>query len=143
MTDEPYSYITGDWCERGTGGGTPHYGVDVAANIGSEIISPIDGIAQLHNSSSAGRMLGVVRDGRVVFFAHMAKRYFNSGEDVKKGDALGTVGMTGITSGPHVHVGYGLETPSKKAGIVFGHRYYKVTDPKLFFYSEQYIKSLQ
>ena len=31
MTDDPCTYITGDWCDRGMGGGTPHYGIDVAA----------------------------------------------------------------------------------------------------------------
>jgi cellulose biosynthesis protein BcsQ len=139
MVDDRFAYITGDWCERGTGGGTPHYGIDVAANFGTEIRSPIDGTAMIRNSRKAGRMVGVVRNGRVIFFAHMGRRYVNSGDPVKKGDALGTVGMTGFTSGPHVHIGYGLETP-RRGGVTFGRRRYKQTDPKLFFYREKYLE---
>lgn len=141
MVDDPFAYITGDWCERGTGGGTPHYGLDVAANLGTEIRSPIAGKAMLRTSKSAGRMVGVVQDGRVIFFAHMGRRFVNSGDMVKKGDALGTVGMTGVTSGPHVHIGYGLATP-RNGGLTFGKGRYKQTDPKLFFYREKYINEM-
>ncbi len=137
MVVDEHSYITGDWCERGTGGGTPHYGIDVAADLGTEIITPIEGVAYLRNSASAGRMVGVVKDNMVLFFAHMGKRYVNSGDKIKKGQSLGTIGMTGRTSGPHVHVGYGIYTPSKQ-GIHFGRKRYRVTDPKLFFYKERY-----
>jgi hypothetical protein len=49
-------------------------------------------------------MLGVVKDGTILFFAHMNERYFTSGQLVKKGQILGTIGITGQTSGPHVHV---------------------------------------
>ncbi len=141
IVDDPYAYITGDWCERGTGGGTPHYGIDVAANLGTEIKSPIDGIAILNSSRSAGRKVGIIRNGMVIFFAHMAKRYVKSGDRINKGDAIGTVGMTGFTSGPHVHIGYGLKSSSNK-GIMFGSNRYKLTDPKLFFYREHYFSKL-
>jgi murein DD-endopeptidase MepM/ murein hydrolase activator NlpD len=138
VVKDPFAYITGDWCERGTGGGNPHYGVDVAANYGAEIISPIDGTVIVRTSGAAGRMVGVVRDGMLLFFAHMDKRYVKTGQKVTKGDALGTIGMTGRTSGPHVHIGYGLRTPS--GGINFGRHRYRLTDPKLFFYREEFLK---
>lgn len=140
IVDDPHAYVTGDWCERGTGGGTPHYGIDVAAPRGIAIKTPIEGIAISRNSKSAGRLIGIVKDGMVLFFAHMDKRYVKSGDRVKKGDIVGTIGMTGITSGPHVHIGYGLATPSAStSGILFGRSRYKLTDPKLFFYREKYL----
>lgn len=139
-TNDSFGYVTGDWCERGTGGGTPHYGIDVAATLGSDILSPLGGIAVRRDSRNAGRIVGVVRDGMVLFFAHMDKRYFNTGDIVKKGDAVGTVGMTGVTNGPHVHIGYGLATPAA-SGTAFGKCRYKLTDPKLFFYREQYVRN--
>lgn len=142
MVDDPYAYVTGDWCERGSGGGTPHYGIDVAASYGTKIESPIDGIAVLQGSRSAGRMVGVVAEDKVIFFAHMEKRFVNTGDQVKKGDVLGTVGMTGCTSGPHVHIGYGVKTLSA-GGTTFGSHRYRLTDPKLFFYREQYINSMK
>ncbi len=138
IVDDPFAYITGDWCERGTGGGTPHYGIDVAAALGTVIRTPIEGTVFLRNSSSAGRIVGVVNEGMVLFFAHMARRFVKTGDQVKKGDALGTIGMTGVTSGPHVHVGYGLESQAS-TGIRFGRKHYRLTDPKLFFYREQYL----
>jgi cellulose biosynthesis protein BcsQ len=139
IVEDPFAYITGDWCERGTGGGTPHYGIDVAARLGSDILSPVEGTAVLHDSRSAGRMVGIVNEGMVLFFAHMNVRSVKTGERIVRGMKLGTVGMTGITSGPHVHIGYGLESPSD-AGISFGTKNYRLTDPKLFFYREEYLK---
>jgi cellulose biosynthesis protein BcsQ/murein DD-endopeptidase MepM/ murein hydrolase activator NlpD len=138
MTDDPCTYITGDWCERGTGGGTPHYGIDVAAALGSKIITPIEGAVIIKDSKSAGHTLGVVKEGMILTFSHMDRRFFQSGQIVKKGTAVGTVGMTGQTSGPHVHVGYGVKSASGD-GVDYGRSYYKFTDPKLFFYREQYL----
>jgi len=136
--DDPYAYITGDWCERGAGGGSPHYGIDVASNLGTRIRSPVDGIAVLQDSKSAGRTVGIVKEGSVLFFAHLQQRTIKTGDQVKKGDVIGTVGMTGITSGPHVHIGYGIKTLSE-GGTSFGRSQYRLTDPKLFFYREQYM----
>jgi cellulose biosynthesis protein BcsQ/murein DD-endopeptidase MepM/ murein hydrolase activator NlpD len=139
MVDDPYSYITGDWCDRGMGGGTPHYGIDVAAALGSKIITPIDGIVVNKDSKSAGHTLGVVREDIILTFSHMDRRFFQTGQYVKKGTAVGTVGLTGETTGPHVHVGYGVKSGD---GIDFGRYYYKFTDPKLFFYREQYLANV-
>jgi cellulose biosynthesis protein BcsQ len=135
-------FMSGDWCERGMGGGSPHYGIDVAGKLGSKILSPIDGIAMQHDSKSAGRMLGVVREGSVIFFAHMNERFLKTGDSVKKGQAVGTIGLTGQTSGPHVHVGYGIKSLSGD-GLNFGRSNYKLTDPKLFFYREAYLENLK
>ncbi|MBD3421225.1 MAG: AAA family ATPase [Chitinivibrionales bacterium] len=134
---DSFPYITGDWCERGTGGGTPHYGIDVAGRMGSKIKSPIEGMAVRHGSRSAGRTLGVVKDGSIIFFSHLDTRFFKTGDRVKKGDDIGTIGMTGRTSGPHVHIGYGIASPSAR-GARFGNQRYRLTDPKLFFYRQAY-----
>jgi cellulose biosynthesis protein BcsQ len=142
LVKDEYPYVTGDWCERGTGGGHPHYGIDVAAALGSEIVTPIGGTVVLQSGGAAGRTLGVVRDGTILFFAHMDKRYYRGGENVEAGSVIGTVGMTGRTSGPHVHIGYGLVTPGWR-GTRFGSRTYKITDPKLFYYRERYLQSMR
>jgi murein DD-endopeptidase MepM/ murein hydrolase activator NlpD len=138
MTDDPCAYITGDWCERGTGGGSPHYGVDVASALGSKIITPIVGVVAVKESQSAGHTLGIIKEGMILTFSHMDRRFFTAGQVVKKGTAVGTVGLTGQTSGPHVHVGYGVKSASGD-GVDFGRFFYKFTDPKLFFYREQYL----
>jgi cellulose biosynthesis protein BcsQ len=142
LVKDSCAYVTGDWCERGMGGGSPHYGIDVAGKLGAQIISPIDGIAVQHDSKSAGRMLGVLREGSIIFFAHMNERFLRTGEPVKKGQTVGTIGLTGQTSGPHVHVGYGIRSLSGD-GLNFGKSYYKLTDPKLFFYREAYLENIK
>jgi murein DD-endopeptidase MepM/ murein hydrolase activator NlpD len=123
------------------GGGTPHYGIDVASRLGSNIITPIEGVVVNRESASAGHTLGVAREGMILTFSHMDKRFFQTGQTVKKGTAVGTVGLTGQTSGPHVHVGYGVKTVGTD-GIDYGKSFYKFTDPKLFFYREQYLANV-
>ncbi|NLD99989.1 MAG: AAA family ATPase [Fibrobacter sp.] len=138
MVNDSFAYVTGDWCERGTGGGQPHYGIDVAAELGARIITPVGGEIKNVNITNGGRTVGVINDGTVLFFCHMDKRFFKDGDKVKPGDTIGTVGMTGRTSGPHVHVGYGIISQSS-SDINFGKYRFKVTDPKLFFYRQMYV----
>jgi cellulose biosynthesis protein BcsQ len=141
VVNDKYAYLTGDWCERGQGGGTPHYGMDVAAKLGCSIVSPIDGEAILKTNATAGNVVGVVKDGSILFFAHMDKRFVKNGQKIKTGQVLGTVGMTGKTSGPHVHIGYGIKSQTR-SDISFGKSNYRITDPKLFFYRKMYIDNL-
>ncbi len=143
LVDDPFAYVTGDWCERGTGGGQPHYGFDVAGNLGANVFAPISGEVVLRTSRAAGRTLGIVNGDMIIFFSHMDKRFFSTGERIEKGQAVGTIGMTGATSGPHVHIGYGIRIPAYRGGSRFGKRHYRLVDPKLFFYREQYIGSIQ
>jgi cellulose biosynthesis protein BcsQ len=138
VVDDKLSYVTGDWCERGTGGGQPHYGIDIAAKLGSKIISPIDGEVVTLDNATAGHTLGILKDGNVLYFCHMDKRFFKDGDKVKQGQVVGTVGLTGHTSGPHVHVGYGIRSQSQ-GEMVFRKYRYKITDPKLFFYRKFYL----
>jgi murein DD-endopeptidase MepM/ murein hydrolase activator NlpD len=141
LVSDSFAYITGDWCERGAGGGVPHYGVDVAAQQGTPILCPIEGIAICKTSVQGGHTVGVVKNGSVVFFMHMDAFKIKNGQTVKPGTVLGTVGMTGKTSGPHVHIGYGVIAPAAD-GIAFGKSRYKLTDPKLFFYREKFLANL-
>jgi cellulose biosynthesis protein BcsQ len=143
LVSDSFSYVTGDWCERGTGGGQPHYGFDVAANLGSDIYAPINGTVVLSTKPAAGRTVGIVSGDMIVFFSHMDKRYHKTGDVVRTGEAIGTVGMTGVTSGPHVHIGYGIRIPSYRGGSRFGSRHYRLVDPKLFFYREQYLGAME
>jgi len=141
FVDDAYPYVTGDWCERGMGGGQPHYGMDVAGAYGSNVISPIDGKAVLKTDATGGRTVGVMFDDAIIFFCHLEKRYVKDGDTVKKGEPIGTIGMTGRTSGPHVHIGYGIKSMSRH-DISFGRNNYRVSDPKHFFYQMAYTESV-
>jgi murein DD-endopeptidase MepM/ murein hydrolase activator NlpD len=141
LVKDDFPYVTGDWCERGTGGGQPHFGIDVAGKIGTPVITPIDGVAMLKYEPAGGNTLGVITDNAVLFFCHLDKRFFKNGDRVRAGDTIGTIGVTGRTSGPHVHVGYAVRSQSK-SDIMFGKYRYLVTDPKLFYYRQVYIAGL-
>jgi murein DD-endopeptidase MepM/ murein hydrolase activator NlpD len=63
----------------------------------------------------------------------LENRFVKDGDAVKKGMPVGTIGMTGRTSGPHVHVTYGIMSLSRH-DISFAQNNYRVTDPKHLFY---------
>jgi len=134
---DPYAYVTGIWCEYGEGGGTPHQGWDIAAPTGTPVTTPIGGTAHWRRTRKGGNMVGVAREDYILFYAHLQKFLVRDGQAVMPGDTIGLVGMTGNTSGPHVHVGYGIRYPVPTA-VRFGGSYYQVTDPKQFFFRLQY-----
>jgi cellulose biosynthesis protein BcsQ len=142
LVDDPRSYVTGDWQERGYGEDSRHDGIDVAGLLGSNVKTPISGIVINKDTPAAGRVTGVVSraDGHVVFFAHLDIRYFNTGDSVSAGTAIGTVGVTGRTSGPHAHIGFGIKTLDQ-SGMVYGKNRYKETDPKFLYYRQIYKES--
>ena len=44
-------------------------------------------------------------NGYKTYYGHMRTRaYVNVGDVVQRGDVLGPIGMTGVATGPHVHL---------------------------------------
>lgn len=87
-----------------------HDGVDIAAPKGRRVQASADGyVAYVGYSpwdTSARAFVVIVghRAGYETVYAHLKPtRKVRAGEKVKRGDAIGAVGMTGLTSGPHVH----------------------------------------
>lgn len=81
-------------------------GLDVAAPIGSAI-RPVAGgtVVQVGQDSKSGRFVIVKHpDGHTSSYSHMGNQSVKVGDPVGGGAVLGTVGMTGNTSGPHVHL---------------------------------------
>lgn len=83
-----------------------HWGMDFSAPEGTEIFSTGDGqIAKVVNSRR-GYGKHVVIDhgfGYETLYAHMSKINVRRGQKVKRGDVIGLVGNTGISSAPHLH----------------------------------------
>lgn len=82
-----------------------HSGIDFASNVGAKIYATGDGIVK-----KAGRVGGygnlVEIDHGFGFetrYAHMSKIEVKRGQKVKRGQVIGQVGNTGISTGPHVH----------------------------------------
>ena len=88
-----------------TGRLTMHNGVDIATRQNSPIIAPAEGIV---NHEGYHRLLGRFikishGNGMQTLYGHLAKSNVRIGQKVKRGDVIGYVGNTGISTGPHVH----------------------------------------
>ncbi len=82
----------------------PHKGTDFAAPIGTPIRATASGtITKSSYTRSNGRYVKIKHNATYsTQYLHMDKRAVKVGQFVKQGDYIGTVGMTGNTSGPHV-----------------------------------------
>jgi len=82
-----------------------HEGLDISNRLGTPVIAPADGIiSDTGNDFAYGRTLTISHGfGMVSRFAHLNKILVRSGQMVKRGDKIGEVGMTGKTTGPHLH----------------------------------------
>ncbi len=84
---------------------TPHYGVDIARPAGTVIRAPADGVVRLihtDNYYSGGTLILDHGYGLNSAFLHMKAFNVSEGDYVPKGFALGTVGSTGRSTGPHL-----------------------------------------
>jgi murein DD-endopeptidase MepM/ murein hydrolase activator NlpD len=89
----------------GNGEGEFHKGVDIAAPFGTPIVATADGTIE---SAAMGNGYGneVVIDhggGVKTIYAHMSGFHCSAGDYVLRGQVIGYVGMSGRTTGPHVH----------------------------------------
>ena len=82
----------------------PHKGTDFAAPIGTPIRATASGtVTKSSYTRSNGRYVKIKHNATYsTQYLHMDKRGVKVGQFVKQGDYIGTVGMTGNTSGPHV-----------------------------------------
>ena len=82
-----------------------HTGLDIAAPMGTPIRSAADGVvieAEMH--AGYGLYAKVDHGGGVhTLYGHMRVLRAAVGDQVLAGDPLGEVGMTGVTTGPHLH----------------------------------------
>jgi murein DD-endopeptidase MepM/ murein hydrolase activator NlpD len=88
-----------------SGEGAFHKGVDISAPQGTGVRATADGIV-VHTGWDSGYGRLVVLDhgsGVQTYYAHLSKFYVRSGQDVRKGDLVGAVGMTGRVTAPHLH----------------------------------------
>lgn len=86
-----------------------HPAVDYRLEAGTAISSPMGGtITVAEYASDKGNHIEIEgNDGTTrVIFAHLEKMYVSEGDKVNAGDTVGTVGSTGRSTGPHLHVEY-------------------------------------
>ncbi|MCY3998824.1 MAG: peptidoglycan DD-metalloendopeptidase family protein [Flavobacteriaceae bacterium] len=82
----------------------PHKGTDFAAPLGSPIMSTANGTVERVGYTSANGKYVKIRHNSIYStqYLHMDRIDVKKGQFVKQGQTIGTVGMTGYTSGPHV-----------------------------------------
>lgn len=83
-----------------------HKGVDLACASGTIVLAGADGIvAAARHSQSYGNYLRLSHtEGEETLYAHMQYLYVRTGEVVKAGEPIGTVGQTGRATGAHLHL---------------------------------------
>ncbi len=87
------------------GEGAFHAGMDIAAPTGTEIFAAADGIV-LSAGPDAGYGNSILIDhgyGITTRYGHLSKVAVVVGQEVKRGQVIGSVGMTGRATGPHLH----------------------------------------
>jgi Peptidase family M23/Bacterial SH3 domain len=84
-----------------------HNGIDLAADSYTPIAAADGGIVEYAGWCDCGLGYYVKIDhgnGMKTLYGHMAEQpYVSTGEAVSKGDVIGPVGSTGISTGPHTH----------------------------------------
>jgi murein DD-endopeptidase MepM/ murein hydrolase activator NlpD len=87
------------------GGKDFHPGLDISADKGDPVYATADG--KVTNASAAGNYgnLVIVEHGYGIEtrYGHLSAFKVKPGQEVKRGDLLGLVGMTGRATGPHLH----------------------------------------
>ena len=90
---------------------SPHQGMDIAAKEGTEIKASANGEVVLAYPDLFYSGNVVIIDhgyGLQTIYAHMKEMKVKLGQKVQQGDVIGTVGMTGRATGPHLHWGASL-----------------------------------
>jgi len=85
---------------------TGHRAIDYSAKSGSPIRAVGDGTITFAgwNKQGYGNLVKMRHNSTFsTNYAHMSKIYVSPGQRVQQGDIIGTVGSTGLSTGPHLH----------------------------------------
>ena len=82
-----------------------HTGLDIAAPTGTIIKSPAKGkVIRTGSYFFTGNTVFIDHgQGLITMYCHLDKTHVRAGQQLTQGQSVGTVGMTGRVSGPHLH----------------------------------------
>ncbi len=82
-----------------------HNGIDIANNVGCDIVAAADGtVIQAGWLGAYGRTVTIDHGyGFKTMYGHNYRLLVQEGEQVKKGDVIATLGSSGRSTGPHLH----------------------------------------
>jgi hypothetical protein len=115
-----------------------HDGIDIGARKGTRILAPFSGTAWTMEDERGGLMIAIAKDRDILIFMHCDQRFYLNGQSVMEGDPIASVGTSGHTTGPHMHLVAGKITPDGERN--FGAMRYNALDP--FNWYSSYMDSL-
>jgi murein DD-endopeptidase MepM/ murein hydrolase activator NlpD len=83
----------------------PHFGLDIAGPVGTDIFAPIDGIVRLAKPDmyySGGTLIIDHGLGVTTTYIHLSSIEVKEGEQIKQGQKIAEMGATGRVTGPHL-----------------------------------------
>ena len=100
--------ITGSFGERidpFNGEGAFHSGVDISAGVGSAVIAPADGVVTYADFMGGYGRAVMINHGHGIStrYGHLASFAVAAGQVIHRGDTIGYVGLSGRSTGPHLH----------------------------------------
>jgi murein DD-endopeptidase MepM/ murein hydrolase activator NlpD len=106
----PQARIASFWGASRDAGARSHEGIDIFAPRGTPVVAAADGyVGSVTVNNLGGNVVFMRPEGKnySLYYAHLDTQIVTSGERVKSGDTLGTVGNTGNarTTPPHLHFG--------------------------------------
>lgn len=87
------------------GGTRFHEGIDIASPVGTPIKTPADGVVTFAGYKSGLGKVVVVDHGYGIstMYGHNSDLFVAEGDRIKRGMVISSIGMTGRTTGPHLH----------------------------------------
>jgi murein DD-endopeptidase MepM/ murein hydrolase activator NlpD len=119
--------VTGSFGERidpFNGEGGFHSGVDISAGYGQPVIAPADGVVTFADFMGGYGRAVVLDHGHGIStrYGHLANFAVTIGQRVQRGDTIGYIGLSGRSTGPHLHYEVRInDTP------VNPHKYLRIT----------------
>jgi septal ring factor EnvC (AmiA/AmiB activator) len=101
-------HLTGTFGERMdpfSGEGAFHTGVDISSQYGDGVRVSADGmVIEADERAGYGRLVVVDHGfGVTTYYGHLSSFNVHAGQQVRRGDTIGNVGVSGRSTGPHVH----------------------------------------
>lgn len=110
VSGEDEACIQSFWGAPRDGGRRSHEGNDLFAAKGTPLLASVSGeVTRVNNGGIGGKTVWLYDDKRDLryYYAHLDEQFVRTGQYVKKGEPIGTVGNTGNarTTPPHLHFG--------------------------------------